>query len=132
MIINWCFHEVCLRYFLFFTVNLLENLFSHWTGNRDFLMGIRTRSGLFLWSLMRVELDIENCWSSAHAFFLFLNMMHQKFKSCNAGIIFVFPLEWATWTIDRIQLILTCLRFMEVLRNLIYVNKSGICWLKWY
>lgn len=41
-----------------FTVHLPEDLFSCRTGNRDFLMGIRTRTGLFLWSSMRVGLII--------------------------------------------------------------------------
>lgn len=41
-----------------FTVNLPEDLFSCRTGNRNFLMGIGTRIGLFLWSSMRVGLIV--------------------------------------------------------------------------
>ena len=69
-------------------VSLPEDLFSYWTGNRNFLMGTRTRTGLFLWSPMRVGLESEeDCGpriiSTWIFFFLYpWTWCTKKFKSC--------------------------------------------------
>lgn len=57
----------------YFTVDLPEDHFSCRTGNRNFLMGIRTRIGLFLWSSMRVGLIIVTVF--------LINKVQQNFKN---------------------------------------------------
>lgn len=71
-------------YSCFIPVRLPEGLLSCGAGNRNFLMGIRTRTGLFLWPSMKVGLDSEDWWiiSICFLFLFFMNMVHQKFKLC--------------------------------------------------
>lgn len=135
-LLHWCslglfFTHGDKLYLCSIPVRLPEDLLSCRAGNRNFLMGIRTRTGLFLWPSMKVGLDSEDWWiiSICFLFLFFMNMVHQKFKLCMQ--VFFFPLlieelgsmNYGYYETHHGQDLIDTHD-----KSFVYVNKSGICW----